>query len=52
MLTSGALELEIGTHRFSLATGDSFRVRGEPYRWANPHPDPATAIWVIAPPVY
>ena len=52
VLTSGALDLEIGPHRFSLATGDSFRIRGEPYRWANPHAIAATAIWVIAPPVY
>ncbi|MEN8895718.1 MAG: XRE family transcriptional regulator, partial [Yoonia sp.] len=32
--------------------GDSFRIRGQHYRWANPHDEPCVAIWVIAPPVY
>ena len=51
-LISGRLELEIGRHRFTLHPGDSFRIRGEPFRWANPYDEPAVAIWVIAPPVY
>jgi len=51
-LVSGALDLEIGHRRFSIAPGDSFRIRGEPFRWRNPHADPAVAIWVITPPVY
>ncbi len=32
--------------------GDSFRIRGERFRWINPYDEPAVAIWVIAPPVY
>lgn len=48
----GALTVWIEDRRFEIATGDSFRVRGEPYRWENPHNAPATAIWVISPPVY
>lgn len=52
VVTSGALTIEIGAQAFDLGAGDSFRIRGEPYRWANPHARPATAIWVIAPPVY
>lgn len=52
VLISGALTLEIGDHTFELDPGDSFRIRGEHYRWSNPHPTPAIAIWAIAPPVY
>ena len=51
-ITSGRLRLSIGERTFDLAPGDSFRIRGEPYRWENPHDIPCTAIWVIAPPVY
>lgn len=51
-LLSGQLDLEIGAQRFTLNPGDSFRVRGEPFRWINPYDAPAVAIWVIAPPVY
>ncbi|KMK68722.1 helix-turn-helix domain-containing protein [Puniceibacterium sp. IMCC21224] len=51
-LLSGRLDLEVGPRRFTLGPGDSFRIRGEPFRWINPYDDPAVAIWVIAPPVY
>lgn len=51
-LVSGRLDLWIDGTRHRLTTGDSFRIRGEQYRWANPHDEPAVAIWVIAPPVY
>jgi len=51
-LVSGQLDIVIGERAFALAAGDSFRIRGEAYRWANPYNDPAVAIWVIAPPVY
>ena len=37
---------------FTLQAGDSFRVRGESLRWANPYSEPAVAIWCISPPVY
>ena len=49
---SGKLDLTIGGVRFTIHPGDSFRIRGEPFRWANPYDQPAVAIWVIAPPVY
>ena len=45
-------DLLIGGRRFSVGPGDSFRIRGEPFEWINPHGEPAVAIWVIAPPVY
>ena len=51
-LISGQLDLTIGERMFTIEPGDSFRVRGEPFCWANPYPIPAVAIWVIAPPVY
>lgn len=51
-LLSGRLDLIIAGRRFTLGPGDSFRIRGEPFLWANPYADPCVAIWVIAPPVY
>ena len=51
-VVSGQLELEIAGVTHALGPGDSFRIRGETHRWANPHDEPAVAIWVIAPPVY
>lgn len=51
-LISGRLDLTVGDRSFTIDPGDSFRIRGEPFRWANPYPVPAVAIWVIAPPVY
>ncbi|MCF2906253.1 helix-turn-helix domain-containing protein [Octadecabacter sp. CECT 8868] len=51
-IVSGRLDLNIAGRTFSLAAGDSFRVRGEPFRWMNPYDEPCVAIWVIAPPVY
>lgn len=51
-LVSGRLDLEIGKRAFTIHPGDSFRIRGEPFRWINPYSEPAVAIWVIAPPVY
>ena len=52
VLTSGQLDLTLGEQTYTLDPGDSFRIRGEAYAWANPHAVPAEAIWVIAPPVY
>lgn len=49
---SGQLEIEIGGTIHLIHPGDSFRIRGEAFRWANPFDTPAVAIWVIAPPVY
>lgn len=51
-LVAGELEMWIGARHFHLNPGDSFRVKGEPFRWRNPGTEPAIAIWVIAPPVY
>ncbi|KIN74733.1 helix-turn-helix domain-containing protein [Sulfitobacter guttiformis] len=51
-ILSGTLEIEINGTPHSLVAGDSFRIRGEAFRWANRTSDPVVAIWVIAPPVY
>jgi len=51
-IVEGQLDLWIDGRVFHLGPGDSFRIRGEPFRWINPHDDPCIAIWVIAPPVY
>ena len=52
VLTTGRLDLTIGKETYDIGPGDSFRIRGEPYSWVNPHAQDATALWVIAPPVY
>lgn len=49
---SGRLDLTIAGKPFTIDPGDSFRIRGEPFLWANPYAEPAVVIWVIAPPVY
>ena len=51
-LISGQLNLEVGGRSFTIQPGDSFRIRGEAFRWSNPLDVPAVAIWVIAPPIY
>lgn len=51
-IVSGKLDICLGDESFTISKGDSFRVRGEPLRWANPYGNPAVAVWVISPPVY
>jgi transcriptional regulator with XRE-family HTH domain len=51
-IVSGELELTINDNAYTLTPGDSFRIRGEPYRWANRTDTSCVAIWIIAPPVY
>lgn len=49
---SGKLNLSVGGREFTVGSGDSFRIRGEQYRWENPYDQPAVVIWVISPTVY
>lgn len=49
---SGKLDVWLGDEEFTVAAGDSFRVRDETLRWANPYDEPAVTVWVISPPVY
>ena len=51
-ILSGQLKLWIGDADYLLAPGDSFRIKGEFFRWENPTDKPCQVIWVIAPPVY
>lgn len=51
-LVSGRLDIWINGTRHTLTPGDSARIRGQSFRWANPYEVPAVALWVIAPPVY
>ncbi|MCB1366217.1 MAG: helix-turn-helix domain-containing protein [Rhodobacteraceae bacterium] len=51
-VVSGRLDISIGGRSFTIDAGDSFRIRGEAYQWANQYAEPAVVIWVIAPPVY
>ncbi len=52
IMISGRLNVWLGDRKFIVGKGDSFRVRGETLRWANPYTSPAVAVWVISPPVY
>ncbi len=49
---SGRMDVWIDGTKFDVGAGDSFRIKGTAYRWANPHDAPCVVIWVIAPPVY
>ncbi|WP_298294515.1 XRE family transcriptional regulator [uncultured Litoreibacter sp.] len=51
-VVSGRLNLSIDGVEHTVGAGDSFRLRGEPYKWSNPYSEPAVLIWVISPPVY
>ncbi|TYC49419.1 helix-turn-helix domain-containing protein [Rhodobacterales bacterium] len=51
-LVSGKLDIQLDGEAFTVSAGDSFRLRGTVFRWANPYSDPAIAVWVISPPVY
>ena len=51
-VVSGRMDVTVGDDAFTVGPGDSFRIRGEAFTWANPYDDPCVAIWVIAPPVY
>lgn len=51
-ILSGKLDIRLGGAAFTVDAGDSFRIREQPFGWANPYDEPAVAIWVISPPVY
>lgn len=51
-LVSGKLKIWLEGEPFLIRKGDSFRIRGDKYRWANPYAEPAVAVWIISPPVY
>lgn len=51
-LVSGRLDIWIGGLLYKLNASDSFRIRGEAQRWANPYDEPAVVVWIISPPIY
>ncbi|MEM7243228.1 MAG: XRE family transcriptional regulator [Pseudomonadota bacterium] len=51
-VVSGRLNLQIGDQDYDLREGDSFRIRGESFRWENKGDADAVVIWVISPPIY
>lgn len=51
-VVSGKLDIWLDNDAFTVSGGDSFRIRGQAYCWANPYNQPATAVWIISPPVY
>jgi mannose-6-phosphate isomerase-like protein (cupin superfamily) len=51
-LVSGTLDIWLDDEKFVISAGDSFRIREQSMRWANPYDVPAIAVWVISPPVY
>jgi transcriptional regulator with XRE-family HTH domain len=51
-LLTGRLTVWLGAARHDLGPGDTVRLRGQPFRWANPHAAPAVAIWIITPAIY
>ena len=51
-VVAGRFDLWIDDTLFRLNPGDSFRLRGDLFRWANPYPETCEIIWVISPPIY
>ena len=51
-IVSGQFEISLDGEHFSLKAGDSFRLRGEEFRWWNRHDTPCEIVWVISPPIY
>lgn len=51
-IVSGKLDIYLTDDKFTVHSGDSFRIREERFRWANPYATAAIALWVISPPVY
>ncbi|PVZ41201.1 helix-turn-helix domain-containing protein [Pseudomonas sp. CC120222-01a] len=48
----GQFDIWVKGEKFSLRTGDSFRIVRESYRWVNTGDVEVKVIWVIAPPTY
>ncbi|MFQ1702304.1 helix-turn-helix domain-containing protein [Loktanella agnita] len=51
-IVRGRLSIWLDGKMFKLGPGDSFRLRGEEFSWANPHDETCDVIWVISPPIY
>ena len=51
-VVKGRFEITIDGKKFILKPGDSVRMRGEQFLWANNSDKECEMIWVISPPVY
>lgn len=51
-ILSGSLRLWLSGTEFVLNEGDSFRIKGERFKWENDKDEDTVVIWVIAPPIY
>lgn len=51
-LIKGRFDISVDGQKFSLSAGDSFRLRGQQFQWANPYDETCEIVWVISPPVY
>lgn len=51
-LIKGRFDISVDGQKFTLRAGDSFRLRGQQFQWANPYDEPCEIVWVISPPIY
>ncbi len=51
-VVKGQIDFVIGGQTFRLRAGDSIRLRGQEFLWANSSAKECEMIWVISPPVY
>ena len=51
-IIKGRFDISVDGRRFSLGTGDSFRLRGQEFQWSNPYDETCEIVWVISPPIY
>jgi transcriptional regulator with XRE-family HTH domain len=51
-LIKGRFDISVDGQKFSLSAGDSFRLRGQQFQWANPYDETCEIVWVISPPIY
>ena len=53
IVLTGQLDVGVGSETHRLNTGDSLLLHPKlPHSYHNPGPDPATALWVMSPPIY
>lgn len=51
-LVKGSFDIIVDGEDYTLHEGDSFRLRGQKFQWANPYDEPCEIIWILSPPVY
>ncbi len=51
-IVRGRFDIRVDDKMFKLGPGDSFRLRGEQFSWANPYDETCDVVWIISPPIY